>query len=189
MVFIVSIFYRFLDWLRSLFFKQEMELTIVGIQNAGKTTLLNMITNGVFNEDMIPTIGFNMRKITKGGIIIKMWDIGGQPRFRSMWERYCRNVNAILFVVDSSDYERMEEAKRELHALVARASLHGVPLLVLANKNDLPKAFSSKELIVAFDLEEIRSREVACYSISAKNAVNIDVTLQWILKHAKKHYE
>lgn len=53
------------------------------------------------------------------------------------------------FVVDSSDYERMEEAKRELHALVARASLHGVPLLVLANKNDLPKAFSSKELIVA----------------------------------------
>ncbi|KGG52161.1 hypothetical protein DI09_1p110 [Mitosporidium daphniae] len=101
MVFIVSIFYRFLDWLRSLFFKQEMELTIVGIQNAGKTTLLNMITvstilNGVFNEDMIPTIGFNMRKITKGGIIIKMWDIGGQPRFRSMWERYCRNVNAIL---------------------------------------------------------------------------------------------
>lgn len=47
---------------------------------------------------MIPTVGFNMRKITKGNVTIKVWDIGGQPRFRSMWERYCRGVNAIVYV-------------------------------------------------------------------------------------------
>ena len=48
-------------------------------------------------EDMIPTVGFNMRKVTKGNVTMKLWDIGGQPRFRSMWERYCRGVNAIVY--------------------------------------------------------------------------------------------
>lgn len=47
---------------------------------------------------MIPTVGFNMKKVTKGNVTIKLWDIGGQPRFRSMWERYCRGVNAIVYV-------------------------------------------------------------------------------------------
>ena len=47
---------------------------------------------------MIPTVGFNMRKVTKGKVTIKLWDLGGQPRFRSMWERYCRGVNAIMYV-------------------------------------------------------------------------------------------
>lgn len=85
-----------IDWIRSFFFKEEMELTLVGIQNSGKTTLLNILTGGEFQDDMIPTVGFNMRKVVKGNVVIKMWDIGGQPRFRSMWERYCRGVNAIL---------------------------------------------------------------------------------------------
>lgn len=55
-----------------------------------------VLQSGQFSEDMIPTVGFNMRKITKGNVTIKVWDIGGQPRFRSMWERYCRGVNAIV---------------------------------------------------------------------------------------------
>lgn len=57
---------------------------------------LFLFQSGQFNQDMIPTVGFNMRKITKGNVTIKVWDIGGQPRFRSMWERYCRGVNAIV---------------------------------------------------------------------------------------------
>ena len=59
-------------------------------------------------QDMIPTVGFNMRKITKGNVTIKLWDIGGQPRFRSMWERYCRGVNAIVYMVDAADPDKIE---------------------------------------------------------------------------------
>ena len=95
-----------------------MELTLVGLQFSGKTTFVNVIAvsvigskslnfghifvkviyfqSGQFTDDMIPTVGFNMRKITKGNVTIKLWDIGGQPRFRTMWERYCRGVNAIM---------------------------------------------------------------------------------------------
>jgi GTPase SAR1 family protein len=56
-----------------------MELTLVGLQHAGKTTFVNVIASGAFNEDMIPTVGFNMRKITKGSVTIKLWDIGTVP--------------------------------------------------------------------------------------------------------------
>lgn len=62
----------------SLFFNKEMELSLIGLQNAGKTSLVNVITTGTFCEDMIPTVGFNMRKVSKGKVTIKLWDLGGQ---------------------------------------------------------------------------------------------------------------
>lgn len=55
-----------------------MELSLVGLQNAGKTSLVNVVATGAFHEDMIPTVGFNMRKVTKGAVTIKLWDLGGQ---------------------------------------------------------------------------------------------------------------
>ena len=64
----------------SLFFKKEMELSLIGLQNAGKTSLVNVVATGAFHEDMIPTVGFNMRKVTKGAVTIKLWDLGGQVR-------------------------------------------------------------------------------------------------------------
>ena len=64
----------------SLFFKKEMELSLIGLQNAGKTSLVNVIASGAFHEDMIPTVGFNMRKVTRGAVTIKLWDLGGQVK-------------------------------------------------------------------------------------------------------------
>eukprot|EP01133_Synstelium_polycarpum_P012062 gene12062-14113_t len=173
-----------LNWFRSLFWKQEMELTLVGLQNSGKTTLVNVISSGQFAEDMIPTVGFNMKKVTKGNVTIKLWDIGGQPRFRGMWERYCRGVNAIVYVVDSVDREKFEQSKQALHDLINKPPLLKIPLLVVANKNDLPNAATIEEVIAQFDLKSIVGREVCCYSISAKNSVNIDITLEWLIKHS-----
>ncbi|EMP41013.1 ADP-ribosylation factor-like protein 8A [Chelonia mydas] len=77
---------------------------------------------------MIPTVGFNMRKITKGNVTIKLWDIGGQPRFRSMWERYCRGVSAIVYMVDAADQEKIEASKNELHNLLDKPQLQGIPV-------------------------------------------------------------
>lgn len=174
-----------LNWLRSLFFHKEMELSLIGLQNAGKTSLVNVLTTGQFHEDMIPTVGFNMRKVSKGGVTIKLWDLGGQARFRSMWERYCRGVQAIVFVVDSADLDSLDAAKEELQGLLAKPSLAGIPLLVLGNKNDLPEALSANELIARLGLKEVGGREVCVYSISCKSSSNIDVTLKWLQAHAK----
>ncbi|KJH47036.1 ADP-ribosylation factor family protein [Dictyocaulus viviparus] len=195
---------RVLEWFRSLFWKEEMELTLVGLQNSGKTTFVNVIASGQFTEDMIPTVGFNMRKITKGNVTIKLWDIGGQPRFRSMWERYCRGVNAIVFMVDAADEDKLEASRNELMQLLDKAQLDAIPVLVLGNKKDLPGSLDERQLIerigtlnwskqllsmlrVNFfrNLSAIQNREICCYSISCKEKENIDITLQWLIQHSK----
>ncbi|XP_038608431.1 ADP-ribosylation factor-like protein 8B [Tachyglossus aculeatus] len=179
---------RLLDWLRSLLWKEEMELTLVGLQYSGKTTFLNVLASGQFTEDMIPTVGFNMRKINKGNVTIKVWDIGGQPRFRSMWERYCRGVNAVIYMVDAADVEKLEASKNEFHSLVEKPQLHGIPVLVLGNKRDLPNALDEKQLIEKLNLSLIQDREICCYSISCKEKQNIDITLQWLIHHSKSRH-
>uniref|UniRef100_A0A336N522 CSON006616 protein n=2 Tax=Endopterygota TaxID=33392 RepID=A0A336N522_CULSO len=176
---------RILDWFKSLFWKEEMELTLVGLQYSGKTTFVNVIASGQFSEDMIPTVGFNMRKVTKGNVTIKVWDIGGQPRFRSMWERYCRGVNAIVYMVDAADLEKMEASRNELHSLLDKPQLAGIPVLVLGNKRDLPGALDETGLIERMNLSSIQDREICCYSISCKEKDNIDITLQWLIAHSK----
>ncbi|ESO04652.1 hypothetical protein HELRODRAFT_156955 [Helobdella robusta] len=181
----LALLHRFLDWVKSLFWKEEMELTLIGLQYSGKTTFVNVISSGKFCEDMIPTVGFNMRKVTKGNVVIKVWDIGGQPRFRSMWERYCRGVNAIVYMVDSADHEKLEPSKNELHNLLDKPQLANIPILVLANKRDLPGALDENEVIDQLNLSSIQDREVCCYSISCKEQQNIDITLQWLIKHSK----
>lgn len=185
----MSFFRKFLDYFRSLFWKQEMEITLVGLQGAGKTTLLTAVTDGKVaaeKDTTIPTIGLNTRKVTKGNVSIKLWDIGGQARFRSMWERYCRGVNSIVFVVDAQDSSNFGQAKEWLHDLISKPGLANIPLLVLGNKSDLADARNEKQLEQALELNKIRDREVCCYSISAKNYVNIDITLQWLTRHAGK---
>lgn len=178
-------FRSMLDWLRGLFWKEEMELTLVGLQNSGKTTFVNVIASGQFQEDQIPTVGFNMRKVSKGNVTIKVWDIGGQPRFRNMWERYCRGVNCIVYMVDAADTDKLESSKAELQALLEKPQIQGIPILVLGNKKDLPGALSQEQLMEKFELTSIPVREVACYSISCKDKINIDVTLNWLIAHSK----
>ncbi|XP_027360083.1 ADP-ribosylation factor-like protein 8a isoform X1 [Abrus precatorius] len=184
----------FLNWLRSLFFKQEMELSLIGLQNAGKTSLVNVVATGGYSEDMIPTVGFNMRKVTKGNVTIKLWDLGGQPRFRSMWERYCRAVSAIVYVVDAADPDNLSISRSELHDLLNKPSLSGIPLLVLGNKIDKPGALSKQALtdqiaekciLACRDLKAITDREVCCFMISCKNSTNIDSVIDWLVKHSK----
>lgn len=130
------------------------------------------------------------------------WDLGGQPRFRSMWERYCRNVNAIVyvnctlgmflvlilcrFIVDSADKGALDIAKEELHSLLEKPAMEGIPLLVLGNKSDLSDHLTVDELIERLDLKVVSRREVSCYGISAKEETNLDAVLQWLIAKAQK---
>eukprot|EP00892_Ulva_mutabilis_P007004 jgi/Ulvmu1/4676/UM002_0407.1 len=175
----------FIEWLQSLFWRREMELAMIGPNNAGKSTLVEVLASGTFNQDFMATVGFEMRKITKGRVNMKVWDVGGQPRFRSMWERYCRGVNAIVYVVDSADIGKIDEARKLLHDLMQRPSLQDIPLLVLGNKNDLDQSLSAADLTTQMQLQELPCREFAIYSISCKAQTNIQQVLDWLIKHSK----
>ena len=111
--------------------------------------------------------------------------MGGQKRFQGMWERYCRGVNAIVYMVDAAVPDSIEAAKDGLHTLLSKPQLAGIPCLVLGNKVDLPDAMPSEKLIEVLDLKSILNREVCCYSISCKNQSNIDITLKWLAAHSK----
>ncbi|KAL1884273.1 hypothetical protein VTK73DRAFT_3257 [Phialemonium thermophilum] len=181
-----GLFRKVYDWLLRTFWATEMDVTLLGLQNAGKTSLLRVLSGGEFPIDSIPTVGFNLKQIQRGHVTLKCWDLGGQPRFRPMWERYCRGVNAILFVVDIADRAAIPVAREELHALMSNETLEGIPLLVLGNKSDLPDKLTMDELIDAMDLKNISYREVSCYGISAKEETNLDAVVQWLMRFANR---
>ncbi|XWS38877.1 hypothetical protein CRYUN_Cryun18bG0001100 [Craigia yunnanensis] len=87
-----------------------MELSLVGLQNAGKTCLVNAIATGGYSEDIIPTVGFNMRKINTGKYDNKIMGPWRARRFRTMWERYCRGVSAIVYIEDTTLMKATAEA-------------------------------------------------------------------------------
>nr|ODN98817.1 arf/Sar family protein [Cryptococcus depauperatus CBS 7855] len=150
------------NWLRSLFFAKHLEVTIVGLQcSTDMTSLVNVLGSNQWSEDVVPTVAFNLRQVRKGNVTMKVWDVAGQPKFRGMWDRYCRGADAIIYVVDAADHKSIPTATSELHALLSISALASVPLLVLANKNDLPKAMGVDELIREMRLGEIGSRVVS----------------------------
>jgi len=172
------------SWLTK-FWQQEMEISVVGCENAGKSTFIRVLQRGSFVPDMIPTVGFNMYKVNKGNVAIKVWDLGGQKKFRIMWERYCRKNDAIVFMVDAADPDKFEAAKGEMQNLLKSKTLSEIPLLVLFNKCDLPNRCTGREIVEALELKKITGREVAYYEVSCKDIINIDVTLDWLMKHSR----
>jgi ADP-ribosylation factor-like protein 8 len=180
----IELLQRAYGWILKTFWPIEMDVTILGLQGCGKSSLLRVLAGGEYALDSIPTVGFNMMRIQKGHVTLRCWDVGGQPRFRPMWERYCRGVNIIVFVVDASDFELIPIAKEELHELLGKPTLEGIPLLVLGNKCHREDRLSVDELVEELDLELLGRREVSCYGISAKEETNLDAVLQWLISRA-----
>ncbi|GJF00270.1 ADP-ribosylation factor [Phanerochaete sordida] len=180
----MAFFSSWWQWFAGFFFSKSAEITIVGLQASGKTSLVNVIGNGQWSEDVVPTVAFHFRKVHRGNVTMKIWDLAGQPRYRSIWDRYCNGVDAVVFVVDAHDKEKFDTAKFELHQLLAQPSLKDVPLLVLGNKNDLEGHATVNELIKALDLDKIQNRPVSCYSCSMKSQHNLDIILQWLAGHS-----
>ena len=90
------------------------------------------------------------------------------------------------FIVDSADKEALPVAKEELHLLLDKPAMEGIPLLVLGNKSDLPDHLSVDELIAALDMKSINHRTTSCYGISAKEETNLDAVLQWLIARTDK---
>lgn len=91
------------EGLRSLLFTKQLEIACVGLAAAGKTSLCRVLANsGEFSDEVVPTVGFQQRSIRAGRTTIRVWDLGGQARFRPLWARYCAGVAAIVYVVDAS---------------------------------------------------------------------------------------
>jgi GTPase SAR1 family protein len=106
----------------------------------------------------IPTIGFNVESVKYKNILMTCWDVGGRSNIRPLWRHYATGTTGVIFVVDSNDRDRIDQARQELEWFVTDESLKGVSLLVVANKQDLPKAMSCAEIAAQMGLMELTRR-------------------------------
>jgi ADP-ribosylation factor-like protein 8 len=170
--------------LNSLWTK-KLEVVLVGLENSGKTTLLQVISNGSPLETA-PTIGLNVKMVKRGGVNMKCWDLGGQAQYRDEWGRYTRGCNAIIYVVDASESAQslLPEAKRELYRLLEDRELAKTPLLIVANKIDLQPLVPEQTLIKELNLDYFTDNAWLLLSISALQNTNVDSVVDWLIKQA-----
>ncbi|KAJ1532083.1 hypothetical protein ONE63_000712 [Megalurothrips usitatus] len=134
--------------------KIEMRVVFLGLDGAGKTSILFKLKQNEFTAE-IPTIGFNVESIEYKNLKLTVWDVGGQHKLRPLWKHYYLNTQAVVFVVDSSDPDRFPEALGELAKLISEKELKDASLLVLANKQDLPTSESIERVADELTLNKL----------------------------------
>ncbi|XP_054452126.1 ADP-ribosylation factor-like protein 14 [Anoplopoma fimbria] len=135
---------------------KQAQVLMLGLDGSGKTTLLYKLK---YNESVVtvPTVGFNVETLEtdRSSPGLTVWDVGGQKKMRPHWRHHYADTAGLMFVVDSWDQKRLEEARKELHRVLKSESLRGVPLVVLANKQDLQAALSPEALCQTLDLRRL----------------------------------
>jgi ADP-ribosylation factor-like protein 1 len=171
-----------------LFSNQEVRLLILGLDNAGKTTLLYQMQFGEVKVT-VPTLGFNVESVKYENLTFQMWDLGGQTEIRPYWRCYYPKTNAVVFVIDSSDKERIDISKQELFLLLQEEDLKGVPIAILANKQDMKGCLTDVQITELMGLTEIKNRKWAIFNTIAKTGKGLDDAFKWltsILKNDNK---
>lgn len=135
----------------------------------------------------IPTVGFNVETVSYKNVKFSVWDVGGQDKIRPLWRHYFTGTQALIFVVDSSDRERIEEARRELHMIVNDREMREVLVLVFANKQDLQNSMKPDELQdrLGLNLSGFRNRTWHIQPCCATTGDGLYEGLSWLMAHGK----
>jgi small GTP-binding protein len=172
---------------RMWFSNRETRVLMLGLDAAGKTTVLYKLKLGE-HVTTIPTIGFNVETIEYKGFNMNVWDVGGQDRIRALWRHYFHNTQGLIFVVDSNDIGRIDEARDELHKLLAEDELRDAVLLVYANKQDLPNAIKPQELGQRLKLTTLTSRVWQVMGACAATGDGLYEGLDWLGDQINKKF-
>ncbi|XP_048176083.1 ADP-ribosylation factor-like protein 3 isoform X1 [Corvus hawaiiensis] len=159
--------------------EQELRIVLLGLDNAGKTTLLKRLASEEVST-ITPTQGFNIKSVHSHGLKLNVWDIGGQRSIRPYWKKYLGSTDLLIYVIDSADQKRFEETGQELAELTEDESLTGVPLLVFANKQDLVTAAPAAEIAEGLSLHTYRDREWQIQACSALSGEGVQDGMNWI---------
>ena len=163
-----------------IFDKKEARILMLGLDSAGKTTILYKMKLGEVVQS-VPTIGFNVDTIEFKNCKLNVWDVGGQDKIRNLWKHYYSNTEGLIFVVDSSDKNRIELARDELHKILAEEEMKEAIVLVFANKQDIA-VMDIKEIIEKLDLQSFRDRKWFCQGTSALSGQGLNEGMNWLVK-------
>ncbi|XP_063599657.1 uncharacterized protein LOC134775967 [Penaeus indicus] len=163
---------------------RSCKILMIGLDAAGKTTILYKLKLGEV-VSTIPTIGFNVETVEYKNISFTVWDVGAQVKLRPLWKQYYQNTAALVYVVDSSDSGRLREAKEELEAILESDEMVWVPLLVIANKQDLPGALSVQQVSEGLDLQR-QNRPWHVQPTCAITSEGVYEALDWLAREVAK---
>ncbi|KIV86663.1 hypothetical protein PV11_02260 [Exophiala sideris] len=163
---------------------KEMRILMLGLDNAGKTTIVKKVMNEDVNT-VSPTLGFIIKTIDFQGYKLNIWDVGGQKTIRSYWRNYFEKTDALIWVVDATDRLRIDDCKAELKGLLLEERLAGSSLLVFLNKTDVVGGMSVEEVTKALDLENILTHRWVVVPCSAMTGQNLEKGLSWVVQDAK----
>lgn len=165
-------------WTR-LLAKKNVRVLMVGLDAAGKTSLLYQLKMGELVKT-IPTIGFNVESVDYKGLKITIWDIGGQDKLRVLWKHYYEGSDAIIFVVDSADTERISLAQETMQKVSSSEELQNAAILIMANKQDINGAVSATEIADKFCLSKMKNRKWRVQGTSATTGIGIKEGMDWL---------
>ncbi|CAG8983777.1 hypothetical protein HYALB_00010417 [Hymenoscyphus albidus] len=163
---------------------KEMRILMLGLDNAGKTTIVKRIMGEDVNS-VSPTLGFIIKTIDYEGYKLNIWDVGGQKTLRSYWRNYFEKTDALIWVVDATDRLRIDDCREELHNLLQEERLSGASLLVFANKTDVNGCMNEVEIQQGLQLNAIRTHKWHIIRCSAITGENLQGGLAWVVKDAK----
>ncbi|RDY14070.1 ADP-ribosylation factor, partial [Mucuna pruriens] len=142
----------------TFFGNTEMRVVMLGLDAAGKTTILYKLHIGEVLST-VPTIGFNVEKVQYKNVIFTVWDVGGQEKLRPLWRHYFNNTDGLIYVVDSLDRERIDKAKQEFQTIINDPFMLNSVILVFANKQDLRGAMTPMEVCEGLGLFDLKTRK------------------------------
>eukprot|EP00842_Homolaphlyctis_polyrhiza_P006691 jgi/Hompol1/7022/HPOL_000287-RA len=168
--------------------KEEYFVIIIGLDNAGKTTLLERIKTifmgvaGLRPDQIGPTVGLNVGKADVKNSRLILWDLGGQRELQSIWEKYYSECHGIIFVVDSTDRARIDEVKETLGRVIQNEIVEGVPVLMLANKQDSNDALTISEIQQIFNqiAVKLEARDSKVLGVSALQGTGVKDAMEWM---------
>ncbi|EDO39279.1 predicted protein [Nematostella vectensis] len=178
-----------------LFQKDEYFILILGLDNAGKTTLLEQIKrkfcktyNGIPFEKITTTVGLNIGKITISHVKLMFWDLGGQQELRTLWDKYFEECHGVIYVIDSTDSKRLDESHNAFEEALTHKALEGVPLLVLANKQDAQGSLCVDKIEPIFSQGSlVTRRDYYIQPTSALNGDGIEGGIHWLVDQVKQN--
>ncbi|XP_017313369.1 ADP-ribosylation factor-like protein 13B isoform X4 [Ictalurus punctatus] len=176
---------------------RKVTLVMVGLDNAGKTATVRGI-QGESPLDVAPTVGFSKVDLKQGKFEVTIFDLGGGKRIRGIWKNYYSESYGVVFVVDSSDVQRIHETRDTMAEVLRHPRIAGKPVLVLANKQDRDGAMAEADIIENLSLEKLVNENKCLCQIEPCSAVlgygkkidkSIKNGLNWLLNNIAKDYE
>ena len=171
-----------MSFLRNLFKSRSKhaDITICGLDDAGKTTILKFLETGEFVETT-PTMGVNRETLHLPNLQINVFDLAGQEDFRNMWHNINEKSDGIVFVVDRSNAMRFEEAKNVFQQTVSAQLGNELNILVLLNKSDVADVIQKSQFIEEFNLLDLPFKW-AVFETSAKSGEGIFDAFKWFVE-------